>query len=71
MPSALFVAKQIDRDRVDYISRRTGIRYTIAPDLSEYGNPGGFEATSPNNLFISQSKSELFTLIELADKCLI
>lgn len=64
---ALFVAKSLDCDFVEYRSRRTGIKYKIGPDLSEYGNYGGFTAEAKNLLIISHSKDELFSLIEVAD----
>jgi hypothetical protein len=69
MSAALFVAKPLDGDRTEYISRRTGTRYIVSPDLifSEYVNPDGFIAEAPGLICISGSKSELLSLIELAD----
>lgn len=64
---ARFVARLIDRDFVEYRSRRTGITYKIGPDLSEYGNPKGFTAEAPGLLILGNSRYEVLSLIEVAD----
>lgn len=65
--AALFCAKRIDDETVEYTSRRTGRTYHVGPDIAEYGN-FGLVAKSDNLEILSSNRAELLSLIEVADE---
>lgn len=68
MCQALFVAKENKfSGRTEYRSRKTGVTYSVGPDLSEFA-VDEFTAEADGLIIIANSRREVLSLVELADQ---